>query len=247
MEQSRKSLSAQGLLNITKQFFSTVEQPKSTVPRTKHPIKFSDCLMSALAVFSLKFSSLLKFDTEHKQNSTLKHNLRTLYQVTQVPSDTYMRERLDEANPIDIRKIFKKLFAEAQRGKLLEPLKYLNDAYLVAIDGTGFFASNTVHCKNCCTKEHNNCHLKIVKFYPDEAEYKKNTYFLIENGKNTGRRLLFVDAAKEICEYDIESIPGLSKIVYHIDIYNTHKGRKTAILKVLSEHYKKQYAGSTQL
>lgn len=245
MEQSRKSLSAQGLFNITKQFFSTVEQPKSTVPRTKNPMKLSDCLMSALAVFSLKFSSLLKFDTEYKQNSTLKHNLKALFEVTQVPSDTYMRERLDEASPVEVRKIFKKLFAEVQRGKLLEPLKYLDDSYLMPIDGTGFFASNAVHCKNCCTKKHNKCHLKIVKFYPDEVEYKKNTYFLIENGKNTERRLLFVDSKKEISEYDIESVSGLAKVVHHIDVYSVHQGRKTAILKVLAKHYNKHYEGST--
>lgn len=237
MEQSRKSLSSQGLLNITKQHFSSVKEEKSFTPRTKSPISLSDCLMSALAVFSLKFPSLLKFDTAHKQEPTLQHNLRQLYQVSHVPSDTYMRERLDEVSPFELRQVYKKIFTQAQRGKLLEPFEYLNGAYLVPVDGTGFFSSNTVNCENCCTKKHNKCHLKIVDFYPDESEYKKNTYFIIENDRMSGRRLLFVNSTKEIQELDIQEIDGLDKVLCHIDMYHVHKGRKKELLKILSEHY----------
>ena len=238
MEQSRKSLSAEGLLTIAKQSFSKIIDNKG---KTKISMQLSDCLMSALAVFSLKFPSLLKFDTEHKQDEMLQNNIKTLYQVKQVPCDTYMRERLDEVNPTDIRKSFKIMFAEVQRGKLLEPYTYMNGAYLMPIDGTGFFGSTAVHCDNCCIKEHNKCHLKIVDVYPDEGEYKKNTYFLIENKGQTERRLLFVDSKKEICDYKIRDIPGLEKVIYHIDRYETHKGRKRDILQVLTQHYEENH------
>src|SRR5665811_2454757 len=29
---------------------------------------------------------------------------------------------------------------------------YLDDYYLFSIDGTGYFSSNKIHCKSCCTK-----------------------------------------------------------------------------------------------
>ena len=45
--------------------------------------------------------------------------------IDQVPSDTYLRERLDEVDPREIRKVFKCVFAQAQRGKVLEAYTYL--------------------------------------------------------------------------------------------------------------------------
>lgn len=231
------SLSAEALLSTTKQTFAQITGNNKSNAGAKSVMDISDCLMSALAVFSLKFPSLLKFDTEHKQDPILKHNLQTLYKLNNIPCDTYMRERLDEVSPPDIRKAFKQLFAKAQRSKLLEPFQYFNDSYLMPIDGTGFFASNTVHCKNCCVKVHNKCHLKLVDTYPSEGEYRKNTYYLMENSGRSDRRLFFVNSSKEICEYEIRDIPGLESVISHIDIYKTHQGRKGDILKVLSEHY----------
>jgi hypothetical protein len=112
-----------------------------------------------------------------------------------------MRERLDLISPSGVRKVFKKVFAQSQRGKLLETFKYINNSYLLSIDGTGFFASTKIHCDNCCVKEHNKCHLKIVDFYLDDGELKKNTYFLIENQlKYYKRRLLFVNADKWVAK-----------------------------------------------
>jgi hypothetical protein len=43
--------------------------------------------MSGVAVFGLKFPSLLEFD-EGKKELVLKHNLRKLYHLKQAPSDT---------------------------------------------------------------------------------------------------------------------------------------------------------------
>jgi hypothetical protein len=106
-------------------------------------------------MFSLKYPSLLQFD-EERNVGILKHNLKTLFQVEQAPSDTQMRERLDEVDPAWIRKPYKEIFAEVQRGKGLEQYQYLEDKYLVSMDGTGCFSSDTVHCDNCCVKEHAN-------------------------------------------------------------------------------------------
>ena len=54
--------------------------------------------MSGLAVFSLKCPSLLDYDTKRLDVPTAK-NLRDLYFVSAPPSDTYLRERLDDINP----------------------------------------------------------------------------------------------------------------------------------------------------
>lgn len=106
--------------------------------------------MSGLAVFGLKFPSLLQYD---KHREILDRNLLSLYHITTPPSDTYMRERLDELDPRFIRPAFKKLFAEVQRGKVLENFEFLNGFYLLSLDATGKFSSGNICCPQCCKKE----------------------------------------------------------------------------------------------
>ncbi|HFE36968.1 MAG TPA: hypothetical protein ENK06_00940 [Gammaproteobacteria bacterium] len=62
--------------------------------------------MPGLAIFGLKYPSLLQFD-KNRNEERIKANLQTLYRVEQAPSDTYLRERLDEVDPNnDLRKTF---------------------------------------------------------------------------------------------------------------------------------------------
>jgi len=151
MAKLRKTFSAEFLCKLAHQKFQ-----KITEPRRKRVCNFSlaDCFMSGLAIFSLKYPSLLQFDQGRTEDKALKHNLRALYGVEQVPCDTQIRERLDPIDPIQIRKLFKAIFAQLQRGKVLEQYQYLNKAYLLSIDGTGVFSSNEIHCENCCERHH---------------------------------------------------------------------------------------------
>ena len=143
----KKSLSMPGLLGVVREVFSKISR---TVKRQK--ISLTDCLMSALAMFGMKSPSLLAFDGPKLEEAVL-HNLQTLYNVTHPPSDTYMREVLDEVDPRSIREAFLSVFHEAQRGKLLERYSFLG-GYLLLVDGTEIFNSEKIHCKNCCKKEH---------------------------------------------------------------------------------------------
>jgi hypothetical protein len=112
--------------------------------------------MSCIAVFQLKFPSLLQYDKQRTEDQTLKSNLKNLYNVKNPPADTTMREKLDIINPVDIRGTFKKVFAAAQRGKVLEQYQYLGGHYVLAIDGTSQFSSGKIHCDNCCVTNHAN-------------------------------------------------------------------------------------------
>ena len=51
-----------------------------------------------------------------------------------------------------IEPLFSDIFRQMQRGKCLEKMVYLDDYYLFSIDGTGYFSSNKIQCKSCCTK-----------------------------------------------------------------------------------------------
>lgn len=149
----KKHLSAPGLLNIIRNQFSKVPDPRNF--RSRAGIPLVDHLMSGLAVFGLKCPSLLDYDRK-RSDEMISKNLRSLYHVQNPPSDSYLRERLDEVDPKNIRKAFTKVFSAFQRGKGLEDFVYLDGHVLISGDGTGHFSSGKVSCPHCCTKEHSN-------------------------------------------------------------------------------------------
>src|ERR671925_1625230 len=143
----RKHLSAPGLLKSLRSCFQKVSDHRSG----KVEIALVDALMSGLAVFGLKYPSLLKFD-EERQEQSVRHNLSSLYGVERAPCDTQLREILDPVDPRQLRPAYKALFAQLQRGKGLTPYAYLEGCYLLSIDGTGMFCSSTISCPECCIK-----------------------------------------------------------------------------------------------
>lgn len=148
---TKNFLSAEGLLETTRRCF-TREKIK---PLKSSDRSISDYMMSGLAIFSLKFPSLLQFEKD-KVEPAIRQNFKNLYGVDDIPSDTSLRERLDEVNPKHIRGAYKKIFSHIQRSKFLERYRYWNNYYILSVDGTGQYSSNKVHCDNCCQKKHRN-------------------------------------------------------------------------------------------
>jgi len=172
----KKQLSAKGMLAKIHSIFAKIPEPSRDPRGLKSKIPLSDCLMSGLALFSLKSPSLLQFD-EDREKEVIQHNLRTLYHVEDAPCDTYLRERLDEIDPRSIRPAFTSIFSLLQRGKVLEDYRFLNKYLLFACDGTGMFSSESVHCANCCEKHHKDGRvtyyhqmLGAVLVHPDQHE-----------------------------------------------------------------------------
>src|SRR5262244_61126 len=143
----RKHLSADALFRLVRSGFAAIPDPRNGDPE----IAFTDALMSAFAMFSLKSPSLLAFDKQRAEG-----NLGTIYGIAHVPCDTHMRERLDPVSPESLRPSFQSVFRQLQRGKVLEAMRFLDGHYLVALDGTGYFSSPTIHCASCLQKQHRN-------------------------------------------------------------------------------------------
>src|SRR5438552_3370384 len=163
--QGRKYLSADALFRLVHSGFASL--PDYRVGETEIPL--ADALMSAFAMFSLKAPSLLAFDKERAEG-----NLHTIYGIERVPCDTHMREILDPISPTWLRPVFTSVFRQLQRGKALEAMVFLEGHYLLALDGTGYFSSTTIHCASCLHKVHRNgsvtyCHqmLGAAIIHPD--------------------------------------------------------------------------------
>lgn len=130
-----------------------VRKRLDTLPEQRRCPSFAlaDTLMAGLALFSLKDPSLLAFC-----GRALDHNLHSVFGLQALPSDTQMREILDEVSPQQLRPLFKDVFRQLQRGKVLEDYVFLEGCYLVALDGVEYFRSNKVHCKHCLSCQHQN-------------------------------------------------------------------------------------------
>src|SRR4051812_9305651 len=96
---SKQNLRVPGLLKLVRRSCERIQDPI----QSQVTIPLPDCIMSGVAMFALKYPSLLQFDKDCRGQGRLKHNLRTLYDVRQAPSDTYMRERLDDIEPKELQ------------------------------------------------------------------------------------------------------------------------------------------------
>src|SRR5256714_13317549 len=143
----RKYLSADALFRLVYTGFDDIPDHR---PATAD-LTLTDALMSAFAMFSLKAPSLLAFDKERAEG-----NLHTVYRIERVPCDTQMREILDPISPKWLRPVFKSVFRQLQRGKALEAMTFLDGHYLLALDGTEYFSSKTIHCAACLQRVHRN-------------------------------------------------------------------------------------------
>jgi hypothetical protein len=143
----RKHLSADALFRLVRSGFTTIPDHRGG----ETAISLTDALMAAFAMFSLKSPSLLAFDKERAEG-----NLATIDGIARVPCDTQMRALLDPICPASLRPLFKGVFRQLQRGKALEAMVFFDDCYLLALDGTGYVASKTIHCASCLQQVHRN-------------------------------------------------------------------------------------------
>ncbi|MGB3217695.1 MAG: transposase [Anaerolineae bacterium] len=141
----REYLSASGLFRLVQTGFEKIKDFRAD----NQKIALVDALMSAFAMFSLKDSSLLAFDERRAKDK----NLKCLYGIKTIPCDTQMRTILDEVDPEDMRPLYKDVFRQLQRGKVMEKMVFIEDSYQLTLDGTGYFASKAVHCPSCLEKK----------------------------------------------------------------------------------------------
>jgi hypothetical protein len=131
-------------------FDPLIRQIRVRAKQLPDPRHQADCeySMSAFALFSLKDPSLLAFEKRRYDE-----NIKNLFRVLNVPSDTQMRTIIDPLEPDLLRPMFNDVFRQLQRGKALEPYVFHNGCYLLSLDGTGYFSSKKIHCESCLQKK----------------------------------------------------------------------------------------------
>lgn len=238
---TRKFLCADALISSVFHQFQKIPDPQG--PAFSAPILFTDVLMAGLAVFGLKFPSLLQYDQNRK---TIDDNLLSLYHINRAPSDTYLRERLDKLDPKFIRPAFRKIFTELQRGKCLEGFEFLEGHYLLSLDGTGEFSSSKVCCEQCCKKEHKNGSttyyhqmLGACIVHPDQSNVIPLCPEIIQNADGSEKNDCERNATKRFVENFKREHPHLKVIILGDGIASN-----APYIRLLQEHKMKYLLGA---
>ena len=142
----RKHLCADGLFQLVGQKFNDIPDHRVA---TNIRYSMTDTLKSGLAIFSLKSPSLLNF---RERIRIEENNIKALFQIRDIPSDTQLRDIIDPIDPSHFRPTFDALLRELQRGKDLSKFLFMGH-YAVALDGTGYFSSSKIRCRCCLEKK----------------------------------------------------------------------------------------------
>ena len=138
-----------GIRKVLLKHFSRIADHRDE-EKVEHEL--TDVLMSALAMFCLQDPSLLQFQLRTKA-PTLGVNLKNMWGIHSVPSDSQMRLVMDEIDPDEFEVLFTTFFRLLQRGKHLEQFRVLDSYYLCAIDGTEYFSSDHIGCPSCLRRK----------------------------------------------------------------------------------------------
>jgi hypothetical protein len=141
-----------GFSAMRKALSGLFEQIQDTRQTGKVDYCLHDCLMSALAMMFFQDPSVLSFQRrmqDHLQNN----NLKSMFAVEKIPSDSALRQSLDDVSTQAIHPAFDLLFQRLQRGKQLAAYKLDSGHYLIGLDGSQYFSSKKIHCPSCLTRK----------------------------------------------------------------------------------------------
>ena len=114
-----------------------------------------DVALGAFSVFFTQSPSFLAHQTTMAETKS-KNNAQTLFGIQDIPTDNHIRDLLDAVPPQRVFPMFKRIIAALDELGHLQAFHAVNDQLLIALDGTQYHSSNTIHCDNCTVKNHRN-------------------------------------------------------------------------------------------
>ena len=142
----KKHLSFKSLI---KAFSKIVGKTTDTDTRaTNKMYSAHDTMLSALACMYIQCPSLLSFQRK-LASRTKRSNLKTQFNVREIPKESQMREILDDVPAKTYDPIFKEYLTRLQRGNQLSAYVFEDGAYLLPLDGTQYHYSTSLHCDQC--------------------------------------------------------------------------------------------------
>ena len=121
---------------------------KRTGPHRDGDYKMADIGLSAFSIFFMGSPSFLAHQRALEDGQG-RSNCQTLFAISAIPSDAYIRLMLDGAAPAAFDGLFIKAIEAAGP---LTPFQRLDGRVPIALDGTEYFCSRKLHCPQCSTR-----------------------------------------------------------------------------------------------
>jgi hypothetical protein len=117
--ESQKNVTHDHLIQKVRDDFGKVNDPRAA----NCSYSLTDILMSVFAMFTLKYESLLEFDTQPK---IALQNLETIFGVTRLASDSCIRKVLDKVDWKELRQLISERLLYLSKLDIIDTYRYLS-------------------------------------------------------------------------------------------------------------------------
>ena len=218
----KKHLGFSGLRKIlSKRFLQANDSRKEG--RSKY--RMHDFFMTGFAMMFFQDPSLLAFQ-RRLQKAYNMNNLNTMFDIHDIPKDTQLRDVLDQASTGELEAVFLDYLHQLQRGKHLELYRFLNDSYLVPLDGSEYFSSKKLSCPGCLKKQkakgirYHHQILQAVIVHPDMKQVLPLAPEAIQNKDGSKKQDCEINAGKRIISRIRDNHPKLKMIITGDGLYS---------------------------
>ena len=118
-------------------------------------IEISDFGVSAFSMFFMQSASFLAFQRALEKGHG-RSNCQSLFGIEKIPSDNYIRDMLDAADPALLQPCFERLEQLLAAPPLRAAFGRLGERTLIAWDGTEYFCSQKLGCPHCLRRKRAN-------------------------------------------------------------------------------------------
>lgn len=110
--------------------------------------ELADAGMGAFSVFFTQSPSFLAYQRDLKLRKG-RSNAEKLFALRDIPSDNQIRSLLDPISPKHLEGYYRQIFQALERDRVLTEFQSFANMLLVAMDGTEYFSSKKIDCKQC--------------------------------------------------------------------------------------------------
>jgi hypothetical protein len=145
-------LSFGALLAYLNRAILQMEDPRQASNGTKYSLK--DAVLAAFSVFFMQSESFLDYQ-RHLESHHGNSNAQSLFGMIRIPTVPQIRNIVDGIPATALSELFHWVYQALKRGGHLRPFQYLG-GLLIALDGTQYFDSHSLHCEHCLSRSHKN-------------------------------------------------------------------------------------------
>ena len=138
------------MLSLLNEAIDTAPDPRNG---SNKQYSMRDIGVSSFAVFFSQSPSFLAHQRLMQQARGMD-NAETIFSVQALPGDTQIRNILDTVRPQVWRPVFRNTYRYLDQLGVVDSYRSFNNTLLIALDGTGYFYSESIHCPSCTVSNH---------------------------------------------------------------------------------------------